>query len=110
MRRAIREHLRDFIAIIVLTAAGIVTAVVILANQAAALPEWVPFLSEDRFELKAELSSAQAVTPGQGQAVTVAGIQVGDITGVELDDGHAVVTMGVQRDYAPLVTDEASLL
>ena len=110
MSRTIREHLRDFIAIIALTAAGIATAVIILANQAAALPEWVPFLSEDRFELKAELSSAQAVTPGQGQAVTVAGIQVGDITGVELDDGHAVVTMGVDRDYAPLITDEASLL
>ena len=72
----------------------------ILANQASALPCWVPILGEDRFELKAEFSSAQAVTPGQGQAVDIAGIQVGDITGVELEDGHAVVTMEVDNEYA----------
>ncbi len=72
----------------------------ILANQATALPSWVPLLGEERFELKAEFTSAQAVTPGQGQAVDIAGIQVGDITGVELEDGHAVVTMEVDNEYA----------
>ena len=45
----------------------------ILANQATALPSWVPLLGEDRFELNAEFSTAQAVTPGQGQAVNIAG-------------------------------------
>jgi phospholipid/cholesterol/gamma-HCH transport system substrate-binding protein len=108
--RAIREHLRDVIAIVALIAAGLVTAYVILANQATALPSWVPLLGENRFELKAELSSAQAVTPGQGQAVDIAGIQVGDITGVELAGGHAEVTMEVDNQYAPLVNEDASLL
>ena len=37
--------------------------------------------------------TAQAVTPGQGQTVRVAGVRVGDISKVELKDGHAVVTM-----------------
>ena len=110
MIRVLREHLRDFIAVIFLTLAGLVTAYVILNSQAQSLPSWVPLLGEDRFELKAEFSSAQAVTPGQGQAVDVAGIQVGDITGVELEDGQAVVTMGVEEKYSYLINEDASLL
>lgn len=110
MRRVIREHLRDFIATIGLAIAGLVTAFVILSSQAAALPSWVPFLGEDRFELKAELSTAQAVTPGQGQPVVIAGIQAGDLTAVELDDGHAVVTMEVEPEYAELIHDDATIL
>ena len=110
MIRTIREHLRDFIAIIALTVAGLVTAYVILDSQAQSLPSWVPLLGEDQFELKAEMSTAQAVTPGQGQAVMIAGIQVGDITGVELEDGRAVVTMGIRKGDAELVNEDASLL
>ena len=110
MKRAIREHLRDFLAIIALVIAGVVTMFVILANQSTALPSWFPILGEDRFEVKAKFSSAQAVTPGQGQAVMIAGIKVGDITGVTLDDGQAEVTMEVDYDKAGLITDEASLL
>jgi phospholipid/cholesterol/gamma-HCH transport system substrate-binding protein len=110
MRRAIREHLKDFIAIIALVLAGVLVAGVLLANQRAAFPAWVPIFGEDRFELRAEFTTAQAVTPGQGQAVDIAGIQVGDITGVELEDGHAVVDMEVDNEYAPLIRDDASLL
>ena len=110
MRRAIREHLRDFIAIIALTALGLFTLGYILSQQATALPSWLPILGEERFELKAELSTAQAVTPGQGQAVMIAGIQVGDITGVELNDGSATVTMEVDNDQAKLINEDANLL
>ena len=110
MRRAIREHLRDFLAIVGLVVAGVVTTFVILGNQASALPSWVPILGEDRFELKAEFTSAQAVTPGQGQAVDIAGIKVGDITKVNLEEGQAVVTMEVDNDKAGLIKDDASLL
>ena len=110
MSRALREHLRDVLAIVALLAAGIFATAVILANQRASLPEWVPLFGSDRFELKAELSSAQAVTPGQGQSVDMAGIRIGDITEVELSDGHAVVTMQVEKEYAPLINDDASML
>ncbi|MBM3667303.1 MAG: MCE family protein [Actinobacteria bacterium] len=110
MKRAIREHLRDFLAIIGLIIAGVVTAFVILANQTTALPSWFPILGEDRFEIKAQFSSAQAITPGQGQAVTIAGIKVGDITDVTLDEGNAEVTMEVDNDKAYLIRDDASLL
>ena len=67
MRRAIREHLRDFLAIIGLVLAGVVTTFIILGNQASALPSWVPILGEERFEVKAEFTSAQAVTPGRAR-------------------------------------------
>ena len=39
--------------------------------------------------------TSAAVTPGQGQAVTIAGVQVGQVGGVELQNGRAVVTMNI---------------
>lgn len=110
MSRALREHSRDVLAIIGLILAGLLALFIILVGQGVTLPAWVPGLGSDRFELKAEFSSAQAVTPGQGQAVDIAGIQVGDITGVTLEDGHAVVTMQVDNKYAPLINEDATLL
>jgi phospholipid/cholesterol/gamma-HCH transport system substrate-binding protein len=110
MRRALREHRRDALAIIGLLAAALFATTVILINQRAVLPSWVPLIGTDRFELKADFSSAQAVTPGQGQSVDISGIKVGEVSGVKLEDGHAVVTMQVDNKYAPLIHDNASLL
>jgi phospholipid/cholesterol/gamma-HCH transport system substrate-binding protein len=110
MRRALREHSRDVLAILALVAAGLFASTVILINQRASLPAWVPLIGTDRFELSAEFTTAQAVTPGQGQSVDIAGIKVGDVTGVKLEDGHAVVSMEVDNEYAPLIHEDASLL
>lgn len=110
MRRAIREHLRDFVAIGVLIVLALVTTGVILASQTTILPSWLPLLGEERFELKAEFSSAQAVTPGQGQTVTIAGINVGQVSGSELESGRAIVTMQIDEKYAGLIHPDASLL
>jgi phospholipid/cholesterol/gamma-HCH transport system substrate-binding protein len=90
MRRAIREHLTDFIAIAALLLFGILVTGYVLSQQEQPYPSWIPFLGDDRFELKAELSTAQAVTPGQGQTVNIAGVKAGDITQVDLENGHAV--------------------
>jgi phospholipid/cholesterol/gamma-HCH transport system substrate-binding protein len=110
MRRALRAHVRDVLAITALVLAGLLATTVILINQRTSLPGWVPLIGTERFELEADFSSAQAVTPGQGQSVDIAGIKVGDVTGVELEDGHAVVSMEVENKYAPLIHDDASLL
>lgn len=110
MSRALREHSRDVLAIIGLVLAGLFAVTVILVNQRASLPSWVPVIGSNKFELKAEFSSAQAVTPGQGQAVDIAGIKVGEISGVTLEDGHAVVSMNVDNKYAPLIHQDSSLL
>jgi phospholipid/cholesterol/gamma-HCH transport system substrate-binding protein len=110
MSRALRAHIRDVVAIIALLAAALFATTVILINQRTSLPGWVPLIGTDRFELEAEFSTGQAVTPGQGQSVDIAGIKVGDVTGVKLEDGHAVVSMAVDNEYAPLIHEDSSLL
>ncbi len=110
MKRAIREHLRDFLAIIAIVLFALATLLVILYNQKASFPAWVPVLGQDFYELNAEFSSAQAVTPGQGQAIDIAGIQVGKVGDVSLVDGRAVVRMDIDSKYAKLIHSDATLL
>ena len=110
MRRAMRAHLRDVLAIAGLVLAGLFAVTVILINQRATLPGWVPIIGTDKFALSADFSTAQAVTPGQGQSVDIAGIKVGEVGGVKLENGHAVVSMQIDNKYAPLIHDNASLL
>ncbi|HET6831166.1 MAG TPA: MlaD family protein [Solirubrobacterales bacterium] len=106
MKTAIRKHLRDFIAIALLLVIGLASAYVILQNQRLR----IPVLEERPFELKAEFETAQAVVPGQGQTLRVAGVEVGDVEAVELEDGVAVVTFGVDRDFLPIYRDATMLL
>jgi phospholipid/cholesterol/gamma-HCH transport system substrate-binding protein len=110
MRRVIREHLRDFIAVVALIIAGLAVTGYVLSQQQQPYPSWIPFLGDDRFELKAELSTAQAVTPGQGQTVDISGVKAGDISKVDLVNGHAVVTMLIEPKYASLIHPDATVL
>jgi phospholipid/cholesterol/gamma-HCH transport system substrate-binding protein len=96
---AIRKHLRDFLAIILLLVVALVVAVVILSHQRVALPPGVPLLGKDFVEVEAELSTAQAVTPGQGQTVNIAGVEVGQISSVKLENGRAVIGLKIERKY-----------
>ena len=108
MTRAIKKHIGDFVAIVALVAIALGAAGYIIVNQDAR-PN-IPLLEEKPVKLKAEFSDAQAVTPGQGQSVRVAGVQIGKIAAVELDDGRAVVTMDIQRKYASKIRRDASAL
>jgi len=80
LARQSRGRGKDTIAIAVLTTIAIVMTLWIFTQQKASLPSWAPFVGEDFATLTAEFSNAQAVTPGQGQAVVIAGIQVGRIS------------------------------
>ena len=82
----------------------------ILAHENLKLPSWVPVLGHNYFTLKAEFQTAQAVTPGQGQAVTIAGAKIGEIASVDLHNGVAVVTMKVTPKYALIYRDATLLL
>jgi phospholipid/cholesterol/gamma-HCH transport system substrate-binding protein len=93
---AIRKHLGDFIAIAVLFAIGLGITAYIVSQQASR--GTFPFIEKSPFTLKAEFSDAQAVIPGQGQTVRVAGVEVGKIGGVEPKNGVAVVTMNLDRN------------
>ena len=110
MKRAIRNHWRDFTAIIVLFVISLGVASYILSQQRFNLPGWVPGLGQDFYVLNAEFSTAKSVTPGQGQTVTIAGINVGEISKVELKDGRALVQMKIEPKYGDRVRKDATLL
>ena len=48
--------------------------------------------------------------PGQGQSVNVAGVKVGEVGDVKLENGHAVVTMQIQNKYKPIYHDATVLM
>jgi phospholipid/cholesterol/gamma-HCH transport system substrate-binding protein len=110
LSRQSRGRGKDTIAIVVLVLAAITMTLWIFTQQKASLPSWAPFVGEDFVHLSADFSNAQAVTPGQGQAVVIAGIQVGKISSVNLEDGHAVVGMDIEPKYLQLVHPDATLL
>jgi phospholipid/cholesterol/gamma-HCH transport system substrate-binding protein len=110
LARQARGRGKDTIAIALLTVIAIVMTLWIFTQQKASLPSWAPFVGEDFAHLTADFSNAQAVTPGQGQAVVIAGIQVGKISSVDLEEGHAVVGMDVEPKYLKLIHPDASLL
>jgi phospholipid/cholesterol/gamma-HCH transport system substrate-binding protein len=110
LARQARGRGKDTIAIAVLTVVAIVMTLWIFTQQKASLPSWAPLVGEDFAHLTAEFGNAQAVTPGQGQAVVIAGIQVGRISSVELEEGHAVVGMDVEPKYLKLIHPNANLL
>ncbi|HET8823036.1 MAG TPA: MlaD family protein [Thermoleophilaceae bacterium] len=106
MIAAIRKNLADFLAILGVVLLGLGIGAYILANQRLRFP-----LVEEPFHtVKAELPDAQAVTPGQGQTVVVAGVRVGDIGAVELEDGKAVVELQLEPKYKKLIREDATAL
>jgi phospholipid/cholesterol/gamma-HCH transport system substrate-binding protein len=110
VKTAIRKHLPDFLAILGLLVVAVAVSSLILGKQRLSLPAWVPLIGKDYFTLSAEMSTAQAVTPGQGQTVNVAGVQVGEIASVKLKDGKAIIGMKIKPKYAHVYRDASILL
>jgi phospholipid/cholesterol/gamma-HCH transport system substrate-binding protein len=110
MGTAIRKHLRDAVAIVVLLIVALIVVLVILSHQRLSLPAGVPLLGKDFVDVQAELTTAQAVTPGQGQTVNIAGVQVGQIASVKLENGKAIVGMKIERKHARIYRDATVLL
>ncbi|MDQ4040316.1 MAG: MlaD family protein [Actinomycetota bacterium] len=106
MMTAIRKRAGDFAAIVVLVLIATVVGGYILNEQRLRFP----FVEEKPFELDAAFSTAQAVTPGQGQTVRVAGVRVGDISKVKLRNGQAIITMALDPEFDDLVHTDASAL
>jgi phospholipid/cholesterol/gamma-HCH transport system substrate-binding protein len=104
VKRAILTHRRDFIAIAVLIVVAIVVTGYILRHQ----PSFT--FGQSYYTIDAEFSEASAVTSGQGQPVTIAGVQVGRVGSISLRDGKAVVQMNIDKKYAHRVYRNASVL
>lgn len=110
MKRAIKTHYKDFLAIAGLAVIALAVLLVILANQKAALPSWVPGLGQEFYSINAEFETAQAITPGQGQAAVIAGINVGKVGASNLDDGVAKVRLDIEPKYKDLLHADAEFL
>jgi phospholipid/cholesterol/gamma-HCH transport system substrate-binding protein len=106
VKRAIRTHVRDFAAIVGLVTIAALIGGYILSNQRLRFP----YLEPEPFQLKAEFQTGQAITPGQGQTVRVAGVRIGDIGKAELKDGRAIVTLDLDEEYKDLVRTNATAL
>jgi phospholipid/cholesterol/gamma-HCH transport system substrate-binding protein len=106
VKLAIRKHLREVVAVIGLILLALVVGVYILSAQSLRFP----FVEESPKHVAIELENAQAVQPGQGQSVRVAGVEVGRIAGVEVDEGVAVVDVELDHDYEDLIREDATAL
>jgi phospholipid/cholesterol/gamma-HCH transport system substrate-binding protein len=104
VKRAIRIHRWDFIAIVVLVGLAIGVSAYIFAHQPAFT------FGKSYYTVKARFSSASAVTSGQGQTINIAGVQVGQVGGISLSGGTAVVTMNIYKKYRPIYRNATVLL
>jgi phospholipid/cholesterol/gamma-HCH transport system substrate-binding protein len=110
VRDQIERYRSAFIAVVVMIVIAAGVGGYILAHENLKLPGWVPVLGRSYYSLKAEFQTAQAVTPGQGQAVTIAGAKIGEIASVNLHDGVAIVSMNVVPRYGKYIYRNATLL
>jgi phospholipid/cholesterol/gamma-HCH transport system substrate-binding protein len=106
VKRAIRTHLSDFAAILVLLVLSIAMAGYILSHERLRFP----FIQSSPTVYNAEFSTAQAVTPGQGQTVRVSGVEIGQIGKVSLNNGIAIVQMDINEKYKHLLRTDATAL
>jgi phospholipid/cholesterol/gamma-HCH transport system substrate-binding protein len=111
VRRMLKRHRRDVAGIVAMVVLGVVSVGYVLVHQVSFhAPSWVPLLATSYYTVNAEFQSAQAVVPGQGQTVDVAGVQVGYVAGVRLHDGLGLVTLNLEHKYAPIYKDATLLL
>ncbi|WP_320672613.1 MlaD family protein [Patulibacter defluvii] len=110
MRRVLRSYGRWVAVMAVMAAMALAVTVYMLAHQRVAFPSWMPGVGKDLVSYRAAFQTSQSVTPGQGQTVTIAGIDVGDITAVELHGGRAIVDFRIKRKYAGMMRRDASAL
>jgi phospholipid/cholesterol/gamma-HCH transport system substrate-binding protein len=110
LRDQIERYRTAFISVVAMILIALFVGGYILAHERLSLPGWVPVLGKSYVTLKADFRTAQAVTPGQGQSVTIAGAKIGEIASVKSDQGDALVTMNVTPKYARYIYRNATML
>lgn len=110
LRKATKRYGVHLAAIVILVVASLGIAGYVLSNQRLYLPAWVPVIGSDFYVVHAQFASVQAVTPGQGQTVNLAGVPVGEIGNVDLKDGTATVELKIRRSHAPIYKNTTMLL
>jgi phospholipid/cholesterol/gamma-HCH transport system substrate-binding protein len=99
-----RQYLWVVITILAFMLAAAVTAAYILDHQRFRWP-W-----DDVMSLDVEFPSGQAITAGQGQQVLISGVKIGEIGGVKLENGRALVKLDIEPDRAGPIYRNATFL
>ncbi len=110
VREQIERYRSAFIAVVSMILLAAAVGGYVLAHENLKLPGWVPVLGRSFYKLEANFQTGQAVTPGQGQAVTIAGAKVGEVASVDLHGGIATVTMSIVPKWAHFYRDATLLL
>jgi phospholipid/cholesterol/gamma-HCH transport system substrate-binding protein len=108
--RGVRKQLPNLIWLSVMITCGLAVGAYLLSHQRIPWPSWVPGLGKDYFYVNAEFQNAAGVLPGQGNAVTIAGVKVGEIAGESLKDGKALVKLRLDAKYGHIHPDATLLL
>lgn len=106
----ITSQLTTALSLVILMLIGTAVGAVIVSHQRINPPAWVPVIGKEEFILRAQLTSVQGVLPGQGQAVTISGVTVGQIGSVDLVDGAAIARLRIEKRYAHIYPDATVLL
>lgn len=110
LRDQIERYRTAFAAVVAIIVVAAATGGYVLAHERLAVPSWFPVIGREHFMLKAEFQTAQAVIPGQGQSVTIAGAKIGEIQSVSLHAGRAFVNMSLTPKYARYIYRNATML
>jgi phospholipid/cholesterol/gamma-HCH transport system substrate-binding protein len=108
--RGVRKQLANAVWLGVMIACGLLVGGYILAHQRVNWPSWAPVVGKQYFYVNAELSNAAGVLPGQGNAVTISGVKVGEITGTELRNGRAMLKLRIDEKHGKVHPDATVLL
>jgi phospholipid/cholesterol/gamma-HCH transport system substrate-binding protein len=91
------------------TAALIVLALVaggIILSQQRFIAPW-----QDRYTVYATFAASPGISPGQGQEVRIAGVQVGQIVSADVDDaGQARLELSLTGDFKGKIYDNAHVI
>lgn len=98
VRLEIRRARRPFFVLVGLIVLALGAAAYIVGNLRSSLPWQSPY------RVRVAVDNAKGIVPGK-QEVRISGVAVGRIQQVDLRDGRPVLTISMERRYAPLYRD-----
>lgn len=102
LRRQLERYGRWLVVIGILVVLSLATATYILSQQHLITPLL------DHYTVRATFDASPGLEPGLQQPVNVAGVRVGTITDVKLENGRAVVSVVMEREKLPRVYRDAT--
>ncbi len=111
MKHAIRKHLRDFMAIIVLFVIALAWRLYILANQRLYLPGWVPFVGTELLHRQRRVQHGAGGRAGPGpDGEHRRAFRSARSARCRSKNGVAVVQMKIKKKHSPIYKNATLLL